>query len=149
MDEFREIKSVIQGLIMGAPWKAAFAVAAGAFHWVFGVEYTPLIVMLLLMLIDLVTGVWRACAVRDLSSRGIRRGAMKFFVYAVLMAATALTDKVIPVRVAFSTMTAYLAMTELISIMENFAALGWPVPMALIKTLKVMQDKRAASEVGR
>jgi toxin secretion/phage lysis holin len=148
MNELREIKGVIEGLFAGAHWKLIGALAAGVFHFVFGAELTPLGVLGGLMLLDLVTGIWVAGAAGEISSKGCRRGALKFVVYLILMSAAALADKVIPVRVAFSSMTAYLALTELISIMENVSKLGGPVPPVLLKTLKVMREKRAEAQAG-
>ncbi len=140
------LHDIAAALAFEAPAKAVFAAAAAAFHFTFGAEWTPLVVMLALISVDGLTGVWKACVARELSSRGFRRGALKFFVYLLLMASCALGDKVMPFRFAFTAMTAFLAMTELISIMENVAALGWPVPTLLVSRLKVLQASRGAPD---
>jgi toxin secretion/phage lysis holin len=141
-----DAKEILASLAFEFDTKALLAILAAAFHWTFGAELTPLLVLFLLTAIDGVTGIWKAAARSELSSGGFFRGVVKFVVYLLLMTSAALADKVLPVRFAFTAMTAFLSVTEFISIMENVSLLGFPVPSALVSRLKALQVQRAGAE---
>lgn len=99
-----------------------------------------LIPVFLLVIIDSITGVMKACKAKELSSKGFIRVAMKFFVYLMLIATAGILDREFPGNYATTSMKSFLMVTEAISIMENIGALGWPVPLKLLEYLKVYHD---------
>ena len=64
----------------------------------------------------------------------------------MLIVTGALVDKVSPTGFALALMAAFLAMTEAISIMENVAQLGFPVPEKLINVLRNLNEDKAREE---
>jgi toxin secretion/phage lysis holin len=110
-------------------------------HWMFGKSAQAVITVACLICVDTMTGFVKASKKDALSSSGFFRAATKFIVYLLLMSGGALVDKVLPVAFACPMMVVFLAITEMISIMENAGEAGFPVPTALLKHLKVMRDK--------
>jgi phage-related holin len=141
-----ETRETLTGITVEAPFKAMIAVAGGALHWLFGSDLAPLLALLGLMFLDLITGIWVAARKADLSSSGYRRGGAKFFIYTIMLAGPALADKVFPQPFALAVMMWWLAGTELVSLLEHVAELGWPVPTALVARLRVMQERRSGPQ---
>lgn len=146
----REIERILDSVFSDAWIKAVLSFLAVVFHWMFGGQTTPVLALFGLVVIDGITGIMKAYSNKTLSSRGFRRGAAKFVLYVLMLKACLLFDSVMPLKIpffdmeisAFAWMSAWLAGTELISILENVGELGWPVPTSLIKHLKVMQKDK-------
>ena len=47
----------------------------------------------------------------------------------------------VPLKSALLTMNLFLVSTEAVSILENISALGWPVPLKLLKFLRMQSGK--------
>ena len=111
------------------------------YAYAFG-DGTVLIPVFLLVIFDGILGVIKAIKNKEVSSRGFIRGALKFLVYLILMGMSGILDREFPGQYATTTMKSFLMITEAISIMENVAALGWPVPLKLLEFLRMHHDKR-------
>ena len=59
-----------------------------------------------------------------------------------MLATARLVDKQLPVHIASPIIDAFLSTTEAVSIFENLAKLGFPVPIILINKLKVFYENK-------
>lgn len=126
---------------------AVLAVALGALSSYFLRLLIPLIVLLLVMLLDYVTGMVKAWIKGELSSRIGVRGIIKKVCYLVIVVVAGIMDWLISdglqsIGVAYklpfllgAIVAVWLIINELISILENVAAAGGPVPAWLTKLL--------------
>lgn len=144
----KEVEKIFDRLVSDAGIKVILSTLAVLFHWFFGGKTAPVAALFGLVAIDAITGLLKATIKGGISSRGFKRGAFKFVLYILMLKACLLFDSVCPKiklpfidteLTAFVWVSAYLAGTELISILENIGEMGIPVPTALIKRLKVLQ----------
>lgn len=112
---------------------------AAVFLWIFGAHLMTLYTIFGLVILDTITGVWKAARVGAISSRGFFKFSTKLIVYTILLGNASLVDKQLGVTLAMSVMSGFLALTEAISVLENITILGWKVPQGLVRTLKVYQ----------
>lgn len=123
----------------------------------------PLIVLLCVMLLDYVTGMAKAWHRGELSSRVGVRGILKKLGYVVTVAVAGVMDWLIGYGLAQAgidvhlpfllgmIVTCWLIINELISILENVAAMDGPVPPwlgRLLNKLKQTVDDKVAPEVN-
>lgn len=120
--------------------KAVVAAISVFGEWMFGAHVEALLVVFILLILDTVTGMIVACKKGGLSSAGFFRFAAKLSIYMILMATSSLLDKLLPVNAGSAIMYTFLGVTEAISIMENISILGFPVPIKLVRMLRVMSD---------
>lgn len=112
--------------------------------WLFNGEYEVLLSIYLLLIFDTITGIWaviKVDGIKGMTSRDFFRLPRKFFVYTSFLLVARLADKNFPLAIAAPLMDAFVASTECISILENFAKLGSPVPLTLINKLKDIYKK--------
>ena len=126
---------------------AVLAVALGALSSYFLRLLIPLIVLVMVMILDYVTGMVKAWIKGELSSRIGVRGIIKKVSYLVIVVVAGIMDWLISdglqsIGVAYklpfvlaAIVTVWLITNELISILENVAAAGGPVPTWLTKLL--------------
>lgn len=123
----------------------------------------PLAVLAAVMLADYVTGMAKAWTLGELSSRIGVRGIVKKVGYLVLVGAAGVTDWLlrygleqvgVTVELRFlmaAVVTVWLIVNELISILENVAAMGGPVPpflRTLLERLKNEVEKQGEDAHG-
>ena len=128
--------------------KTALAVIGAAFAWVYGAWDAAIMVLLAMVAIDYISGVLAAAARKELSSRvGFIGLAKKFGIFAIV-AVAALIDKVVPMANGALRAAAcmFFIANEGLSILENWAGLGLPLPDILKKTLVQIKDKGKATE---
>lgn len=112
------------------------------FTWLFGAWDTPLIVLVVFMVLDYITGLTRGYINKELSSdvglKGIVRKAMIFI---VLIVAVMLDRLLNTGSWMFRTLVCYFYIAnEGISLLENGAALGLPVPEKLKDALVQLRE---------
>lgn len=121
--------------------KTVFAVVWGFVTFLFDPNETnALTAMFLLIVADFAFGLGAASYTgMPVNSSKLRRTAIKFAVYFALAAAGRLTEYALPEALGFldETIIGYLCATELVSILENSAVMGFSVPG---KVLKGLQD---------
>lgn len=142
------------------PLYAVVAAALGVLSSYLVQLVIPLAVLVVAMLVDYGTGMAKAWNAGELCSRIGIRGILKKLGYLVIVLAAMGVDYLmrygmaqvgIHIQVEFllaAIATVWLIINELISILENVAALGVPVPgflLKLIKKLKTVTEKRAAT----
>lgn len=126
---------------------AVLAAALGALCSYFAHLVIPLIVLVAVMLLDYGTGMGKAWVNGELSSRIGIRGILKKLGYIVIVGValvmdwlirSALKDVGVDVTLPYllgMIVTIWLIINELISILENVAAIGAPVPAFIEKLL--------------
>lgn len=142
------------------PLYAVVAAALGVLSSYMVELVIPLVVLVVAMLVDYGTGMAKAWSAGELCSRIGILGILKKLGYLVIVLAAMGVDYLlrygmaqvgvhIQVDFILATIAAvWLIINELISILENVAALGVPVPgflLALIKKLKSVTEKRGDS----
>lgn len=110
--------------------------------WLFGAWDLALLILVLFMSLDYLTGFLRGVINKELSSdTGLKGITRKAIIFIVLIVAVAL-DRLIPTETwLFRTMTAYFYIAnEGISLIENCAALGVPIPEKIIDVLIQLKE---------
>lgn len=107
--------------------------------------HNSLIIILILIILDTFTGIASALKREIFSSTGLRKFVKKVITYSLCLITVRLLEIILN-PIVITTMIskiiiAYLAITESLSILENLALLGVPLPpnilMLLIKSLKI------------
>ena len=124
--------------------KIFVAVLGVLFTWLFGAWDTPLIVLIIFMVIDYLTGLTKGYVNKDLSSNiGLKGIARKCVIFAILIVAVMLDRLLNTGNWVFRSLVCYFYIAnEGISIMENASELGAPVPQKLKNALiQLREDK--------
>ncbi|MDU5494119.1 MAG: phage holin family protein [Clostridium perfringens] len=113
------------------------------FTWIFGAWDIPLITLLVFIFLDYLTGVIKGCKSKELCSNiGLRGITKKGLILVVLLVAVMLDRLPDNGTWMFRTLIAYFyIMNEGISILENCAALGVPIPEKLKQALRELNNK--------
>ena len=139
--------------------KTAFAVVLAGLSSYFGMLTQPLLVLLFAMVLDYLTGMTKAYIFSQLSSRIGVKGILKKLCYMVMVAVGAAVDYLLrgavigagitlDVKLFFGMLvTVWLTINELISVMENLAAIGVPGFPRLQRILKRLR-RTVADESG-
>lgn len=114
------------------------------FTWIFGAWDIPLITLLVFIFLDYLTGVIKGGKSKELCSNiGLRGITKKGLILVVLLVAVMLDRLLDNGTWMFRTLIAYFyIMNEGISILENCAALGVPIPEKLKQALKQLNNKK-------
>ena len=116
-------------------FKIIVAAIGTGITWLFGTWDTDLIVLVCFMALDYATGVLRAWINKEVSSDiGLKGIARKTVIFIVLIVAV-LLDRLLNT----GTWVFYIA-NEGISLLENFAGLGLPIPEKLKDALIQLKD---------
>ncbi len=117
-------------------------VIAGVLSYIFGAPDAWLIGLIILVIADYVTGLMKAYIKGELSSRVGFKGILKKLMYFAIVAVAVLIDNLTGaegvLRVAC---IGFLIANEGVSILENCAAAGLPVPQALVKVLAKLKEE--------
>lgn len=142
-------------------FKGIVAVAVGGLSAYLGVLAIPLIILLSVMIIDYASGMLKAWISKSLCSRTGVVGIIKKVGYMLVVCVAAVVDWLvtcgfsqagIDIEVSFCfglIVTIWFIINELISILENLATIGVPLPSFLVKLihkLKVTVDKKTEEE---
>ncbi len=120
-----------------------FIIALGTgFTWLFGVWDIPLVVLVVFMVLDQLTGVIRGYVNKELSSDvGLKGIARKCVILIILIVAVMLDRLLNTGSWMFRTMVAYFYIAnEGISLLENCASLGAPIPEKLKHALIQLKE---------
>lgn len=133
-------------------YKTAAAAALASAAAYFGMLTAPLCILLLVMLVDYITGLTKAYLAADLSSRTGIRGILKKLSYMAMVVVGAVIDYLLEtalqaagmdlqMRMFFGLLVAvWLIINELISILENLAVIGVPGFPALTHLLSRLRN---------
>lgn len=123
--------------------KFPIAVVAGILNYMIGGQNVQIFgYLLMLMSFDFVSAIMAKHRIGEpIESRKALKTVTKLVVYSMLVAATHLTEQAVPGNFFLEDMAiAFLAITEFISITENFAKMGYTMPQKLINRLRKVQN---------
>ncbi|AOR24293.1 phage holin family protein [Clostridium taeniosporum] len=126
----------------GNIFKTIIAAVGTWFTWLFGAWDLALEVLVLFMVLDYITGLLRGYVNKELSSDiGLKGIARKAVIFIVLIVAVALDRLLNTGNWLFRTLVCYFYISnEGLSLIENCAALGAPVPEKLLDALAQLKD---------
>ena len=128
-------------------WKALIAVLVGGLSAYLKMILIPLIVLVGVMIVDYMSGMLKAWAQEQLNSRVGIKGLVKKLCYLLLICVAGVVDwlifsglRQVGISLDFGfcfglIVTIWLIINELISILENLAALKVPMPKFLAKVI--------------
>ncbi|ATV35294.1 holin [Fusobacterium pseudoperiodonticum] len=109
--------------------------------WLIGGFDTLIMVLLGLMLIDYVTGVYAGYKLKKLNSKRAYKGIEKKLWVLALLCGASLMHKLVP-DIGFRNLVGiFYCATELLSIIENAAKAGVPIPKKLRKALEQLKEE--------
>lgn len=116
--------------------------------YLFGGLDSILIVLLVTMLIDYLTGICKAIYLKKLNSSIGLKGIIKKFGYLLIVILAALADKVLNNgTLAIRTIVIYFFIAnESLSILENWALMGLPLPKKLYEVFEKLKDSDKESK---
>jgi len=129
--------------------KLFFAAIGTALSYVFGGMDTMLTILIVFMTIDFISGFTKAWALKEFDSSKFYIGGVKKFGILLIVAVASLLDNIIHIdSVALRTVAiSYYIANEGFSILENWGALGLPLPKAIKSALaKLRKDEDDESE---
>lgn len=123
-------------------FKAFIAILGTIFTWLFGAWDTPLGILVLFMALDYATGVLRGYINKELSSNtGLKGIARKAVIFVVLIVAVALDRLLNMGNWLFRSLVCYFYIAnEGLSLLENCASLGLPIPDKILDALVQLKD---------
>lgn len=139
------IKLLWTGVWEFAMTKILFSLVSSLGVFAFGIEHAVIVKsLILLVVIDFVTGVWSARVTGEhISSRRAVKSAYKLVMYGLLIAGAHLTEVILPGKTYLEDIvTGFLAVTELISILENSGRMGYAIPQKLLKKLQDFRNEQ-------
>lgn len=138
--------------IEGKTVQAALAAAISAVTYYLGIVAVPIIILICAMIIDYITGMSAAWYNSELSSKKGIRGIVKKVSYLALVVVAMIIDWLISqglqqinvdfhYSVFFAVLVAvWLIINELISVLENLAKMGVPIPNFLKKLIDRLKN---------
>ena len=116
--------------------------ASAALAYVFGAPDAWMIGFVVLVVTDYTTGIMKAHIIGVLSSKVGLKGILKKLMYFAIVAVAVIIDPLTGAQgVLRVACIGFLIANEGISILENCAAAGLPVPRALVKVLGKLKDE--------
>jgi len=114
----------------------------GIVLYLFGTPDNLLIALIAMIIIDILTGIVKAIALRQVASnRMLIGGARKFGMVCIVVVANVL-DSVFEIGGILRTLTiSYFIANEGVSILENWSLLGLPIPKKLREVLAALHEK--------
>ncbi len=111
----------------------------------FNILQTSYIILLMLIILDTITGIFTAIKYKRFSSTGLRKSTKKIITYSLCLITVRLLETLLNSLITTTMLSqiiiAFLAITESVSILENLTLLGVPIPSnllpILIKSLKI------------
>ena len=125
----------------------AFLVKLGAYFiafliWLIGGWDTLAKVLFGLMFLDYLTGLIVGYKMQNLNSQRAFKGLRKKLLVLVILCGASLMHKLVP-DLAFRTLVGmFYCATELLSIIENVAKVGVPIPKKLKKALEQLREEK-------
>lgn len=137
--------------------KLGFSVTAAGLSLYFKAIAMPVVLLMAVMVADYGTGMTKAWMIGELSSRIGIRGIVKKLSYLVLVAVAVVVDwvifgtmKALGVEAELSifglTVTVWLIINEVISILENLSGIGVPLPAFFSKAVSKLKLNMENSE---
>lgn len=122
-----------------------------SFTWLFGAWDTPLVVLIVFMTLDYITGFTRGYINKELSSDvGLKGIARKCVIFVVLIVAVMLDRLMNTGNWLFRSLVCYFYIAnEGLSLLENSAALGVPIPTKLKDALAQLKEGNKKETISK
>lgn len=136
---YYQTKEVLVSLLGYITFKSVITALLVVANTLFGQENYDLVLFLgILIIFDLITGMIAAVSQgQQIESRKAFKTATKTFVYLLFFSSAYLTHKIVPYSDFISTgVLSFLAITELLSVMENMSKMGYSLPQKLLNQIK-------------
>lgn len=98
--------------------------------------------LVVLMTIDVLVGLFLSIAKQTLSSTVSWRGMSKKAIMLLVIGAAGVLQPALPTIPVLNIVAAFYTLTEALSILENAAAAGVPLPAGLVDTLAKLKDQQ-------
>lgn len=126
--------------------KIVLSATLGTVATIFGIAAPMLMCISVLMIVDLMLGIFCAWVYGELSLEKLRRGSMKFLAYYLSMFLVSLINDYVSLSVGISLpiqnlYVTYLITTETVSIMSHCNSLGMPFPPLFQTIIKGYKNK--------
>lgn len=140
---------LVTDLVRPGEWPAALAIGfpVGATAYFFGGWDQLFQTLMILVILDLISGVSCAFVQKDLASRDFLRGIIKKFGYVLAVMLAVRADALLPqllvagVEVSLRTMLIWAFVGgEMLSVAENLATMGVPLPPWFVEKLRGFGD---------
>ena len=115
------------------------AILGGIGGFLFGSWDLPLQILLVAMVLDYISGMLKAFYLGEVSSRTGYKGLIKKVGILFTIVVANLTDLILGLTIFRSAICMFFVMNELVSVLENIALLGVPIPEFL--SSKLIQTK--------
>lgn len=125
--------------------KCATTVGLLTYSFFFGdIEKTIIAAVIALTVFDMVTGIMASIKTgHDIKSKRLLNTAIKLFIYMLLISTGHLTESAIGLEIqADEVITFVIAITEIISILENASRMGYAIPKKLLNQLKDFKSEK-------
>lgn len=125
--------------------KCATTVGLLTYSFSFGdIEKTIIVAVIALTIFDMITGIMASVKTgHDIKSKRLLNTAIKLFIYMLLISAGHLTETAIGYELKVDeVITAIIAVTEVISILENASRMGYAIPKKLLNQLKDFKSQK-------
>lgn len=135
----------------GKTIQAVFSTALATFTIYFNAITVPLVVLIIFMVFDYLTGMYKAYKSKNISSKTGIEGIVKKLFYGVLIVVAMGVDYLIycgllavHIQINYDMwfgmlVTIWLLINEMISILENLSCIGVPMPKFLIKVVQKLR----------
>lgn len=151
----RDTLAIVTGLLTGVKEyfqvKLLPSVIIPTFGFLFGLGTEKIMLGLMtLIVMDFVTGVFAAKKTGEaIRSRNAVKSAYKIAVYGLLISAGHITEVLVPLTTYIEeAVTTFLALTELISIIENVGKMGFAIPQKLLNQLEKWRDAEPKAPIA-
>lgn len=131
--------------------KVPLALLVGFSDFLLGPESHPITLMLVTLIIfDFITAVMVAIRRGEpIESKRALQTVTKIVVYGVFLSASHLTEQIVPGNTFLDeTASSFLAITELISVIENVGHLGYAIPKKLLNRLEEIREAEAEAKTN-
>lgn len=107
-------------------------------------QSVPMTSIIILVIFDTITGIFAAFKTGEkIESKKALRAAIKLFVYSIFISSAYLTGThLISFPALDGIVMGFIALTELISIMENIGKMGYAIPKKLLNQLESLRDDK-------
>lgn len=123
-------------------FKCASGAAVLCLTEIFGGRDTWLIALVVVVAIDYLTGLSKAYILGKLSSKTGFKGILKKMMYFAIVAVAAMVDNLLGATgILRMSVIGFLIANESLSILENCAAAGLPIPDVLLKALEKLKQE--------
>ena len=119
-----------------------FSVILTTFIYLLGGVDVALQCLLIMIILDYISGIARAIYNKNLDSKIGLKGILKKFMYLVIVCVSVIIDKIVGNTGAVRTLVIYFFVAnDGLSIIENMGKMGIPLPKKLIDTLNQLKNK--------